>query len=179
MAAAQTIRALRQALQRMVLTNTASEYPTDEQRMDNLNEFRILTDDEVETLCKVLRRPGDTVGNPPVPHPGFPVSIRAENNLKLTCYLLRYHQRTSRSITPAEVTIDAVRALKVHREWESNHVDVEPPELNAKDWPRTIEAIEEWLRGCLGSTKVPLAYVLRPSEITQPKSKNLLPAPRS
>jgi hypothetical protein len=85
MAAAQAIRGLRQALQRIGLTNAASEYLTDEQGMDNLNEFRILTDDEVETLCKVLRRPGGTIGNPPVPHPGFPVSIRAEKNLKLMC----------------------------------------------------------------------------------------------
>ena len=38
---------------------------------------------------------------------------------------------------------------------------MDAPEINARDWPRTIDAIEEWLRGCLGVTKIPLAYVVR------------------
>ena len=32
--------------------------------------------------------------------------------------------------------------------------------INDKDWPRTMEAIEEWLRGTYGQTKTPLAYVV-------------------
>jgi len=31
-----------------------------------------------------------------------------------------------------------------------------------------IEAIEEWLAGCLGTTKIPLAYVIRPKEEVKP-----------
>ena len=155
------LASLRTALGRMGLPQAATEYLIDSQGMDGLDEFRILTDDEVETLCRVLRRPGGTTGDPPIPHPGFAVSIRAEMNLKLMCYLLRYRERTSRTATAAEITLTSVRAIKAHREWEISHRDSNPPDLNAKDWPRTIEAIEEWLCGCLGSTNVPLAYVIR------------------
>jgi hypothetical protein len=163
------IAALRTALRRMGLSQDAAEYLTDTQGMDTLAEFRILTDDEVETLCKVLRRPGGTTGNPPVPHPGFAVSVRAETNLKLMCYLLRYRERTSRTIAAADISTISVRALKVHREWEMTHKDVNPPELSDKDWPRTIEAIQEWLRGCLGTTKIPLAYVIRQDDAVTPE----------
>ena len=57
--------------------------------------------------------------------------------------------------------MDNVRALRTLKDWEEDHDDVETPEINPKDWPRTMESIEEWLRGCLGVTKIPLAYVIR------------------
>jgi len=39
----------------MGFTQATINYMTVEQGMDSLEEFRILTDDEVENLCKVLR----------------------------------------------------------------------------------------------------------------------------
>jgi hypothetical protein len=51
------LAALRTALGRMGLTVEAAEYLIDHQGMDSLSEFQILTDDEVETLYKVIRRP--------------------------------------------------------------------------------------------------------------------------
>lgn len=162
--------ALRTALTRIGFTNDAAVFITDAQGLGELAEFQILTDSEVENLCKVTRRPGGTIPNPNVanagqpgeiPNPGIPVSLRAENNLKLMCYFLRHKERTSRAVTAADVTLANVRTLREHHDWEKNHKDVEAPEINAKDWPRTIDAIEEWLRGCLGVTKIPLAYVIR------------------
>ena len=44
---------------------------------------------------------------------------------------------------------------------EDDHKDVEAPVIDSKDWPRTIDAIEEWLRGYLGVSKILLAYVVR------------------
>ena len=35
--------------------------------------------------------------------------------------------------------------------------------IDAKNWPKTIEDIEEFLRGRLGEQKIPLAYVIRPN----------------
>ena len=61
----------------------------------------------------------------------------------------------------ADVTLNAVRSLKPHRDWEEDHKDIKPPKINAKDWPRTIETVKEWLRGCLGVAKIPLLYVVR------------------
>ena len=162
--------AIRAALQRMGCTQAAALLLTDNQEMDELAEFALLKDDEVENLCKVIRRPGGTMPNPnaavdgqpaQIPNPGSAVSLRAENNLKLMCYFLRYKDRTSRGVVAGDVTLANVRALRDHKEWEENHTDVDAPEINTKDWPRTIEAIEEYLRGCLGVSKIPLAYIVR------------------
>jgi hypothetical protein len=43
---------------------------------------------------------------------------------------------------------------------EKDHEDLEVPTLNDKDWPRTLESIQHWLRGCNGQTDIPLAYVI-------------------
>ena len=51
-----------------------------------------------------------------------------------------------------------------HQHWEQDHEDLEPPELNSKDWPRTIKLIDEWLKGCLSVFKIPLAYVIHEEE---------------
>jgi len=48
------------------------------------------------------------------------------------------------------ITLDGVQAMKTHCKWEEGHKDVDPPDFSAKDWPGMIEAIEEWLHGCLG-----------------------------
>jgi len=51
---------------------------------------------------------------PPCPHPGFAVSIRAELNLKLMCYALRFGERTSRAVNAIDLTLDTVRKMKMH-----------------------------------------------------------------
>ena len=163
------LAALRTALGRLGFTDEAANAITDTQGINDLAELELLTDSEVENLCKVVRRPGGEVANPNaavgqpnnVPNHGTAVSLRAENNLKLACFFLKFRTRTSRATTAAQITLDSVRVLRDHREWEKNHKDVDAPEINARDWPRTIDAIEEWLRGCLGVTKIPLAYVVR------------------
>jgi len=148
---------------------------TDDQDMNSFDEFKLTTNKEVESLCKVVRRPGGMIANPMagdpnqpqvIPNPGLPVSQRVDNNLKLMCFYLRYQDWTSRPLDPALVTLDNVQGITyLSREWEEDHQDVEKPELNAKDWPNTIEAIEEWLHGCLGVTKIPLAYVIQEDEV--------------
>jgi hypothetical protein len=49
------------------------------------------------------------------------------------------------------------------KDQEEAHVDPKPPEIDDKDWPRTLEAVLEYFGACLGSTKIPLAYVVRKS----------------
>ena len=89
-----------------------------------------------------------------IPHPGINTTMRATNNLKLMCYYLRFKERTSRPVTAADITLDNVRSLRDHKEWEEAHDDVSEPELSFKDWTRTIEAIVECLHGCLGTSKI-------------------------
>ena len=147
----------------------------DDQGMDDLAEFGLLTDTEVENLCKVVCRPGGTIANPnrndangdPVPgqlatitNPGQTVPLRAESNLKMACYFLQYKQRVSRPLTAASLTLVNVRGMQGLKEWEDAHKDVEKAEIDSKDWPRTMEALKEYLRGCLGVNGTPLAYAI-------------------
>ena len=167
MAAIISIRAM---LQRVGFSAAAATYITDNQGLDTLDEMKILTDTEVENLCKVIRRPGGVIPNPAagqagvpaeVPNHGLQVPLRAENNLKLACYFLRYQERTSRAVTPVDVTLVNIRKLRDLRDYENDHEDLDPPDINTKNWPLTLDAIDEYLRGCLGVTKIPLAYVIR------------------
>jgi len=139
------LNAHQEALRRMGFSQDVAMYMMVNQGMDMLVKFCIMTNDEAETLCKVLHRPRGTIGKNPTPHPGFVVSVCAEMNLKLMNYLLRYGQRTLCTIAELMITLDLVRAIKLHCEWEENHKDVEPPEFSLKDWPHMIEAIKEWL----------------------------------
>ena len=178
---------LRAALTRMGFTATVATFITDTQGMNDLEEFRLMDDEGVGTLCKAIRCPGGQIPNPAfaaagppaaaaaagipanISNPGHIVSTRAETNLKLMCYFLRYRQATSRNMDAAAIMLAAVRSMKTHKDWESNHIDVGPPEINNKDWARTFEAIDEWLHGCLGEfSKIPLAYVVHDNEAITP-----------
>ena len=150
--------------------------------LQDLEEFRAMDDYAVESLCKVTRNAGGLVPNPnaiapaganqdqitlagrqapSIRDPGVPISLRAEENLKLMCYQIRYAERTSNTLVFADITLNSVRALRTQREAEKEHEDPEAPLLTFTDWPKTIETIEEYLRGCLGVTKIPLSYVIR------------------
>ena len=88
------------------------------------------------------------------------MSIRAKLNLKLMCYALRFDERMSRVVNAIDLTLNTVCKMKTHQEWEKGAKGVPPPDFTEKDWSRMINTIEEWLCGCLGVTKIPLAYVI-------------------
>ena len=111
----------------------------------------------------------------PTPTNSEPGHTHVENNLKLMCYLLWHMHHTSHTITAAGITVMSIWTLCDHHCWEQDHEDLDPSELNAKDWPRTIEAIDKWLKGSLGVLKIPLAYVIRdekavPDQATDPST---------
>lgn len=155
--------AMRQMLVRMGLSNEGAAYAVDTQGLDELPEFTMMQDEQVVLFCKVLRRPGGTNGDGNN-HPGFPVSMRAEDNLKSLCYLLRIMECTQRTLLPADITVEGVRALIGYREMVKAEVEPDLPVITGSDWPKNIEAIEEFLRGCRGCTGVPLIYVIRSNE---------------
>ena len=129
--------------------------------MNDLEEFLLMDDEGVGTLCKAIQRPGGQVPNPAfaaagtaaataaagipanILNPGYVASTRAETNLKLMCYFLRYRCSTSRDTEAAMIMLAAVRSMKTHKDWESSHVDVAALELNDIDWARTFEEFNE------------------------------------
>ena len=56
--------ALCAALTQMGFGPACVTFITDTQGMNNLEEFRLLDDDAVQTLCKAIRRPGRMMDNP-------------------------------------------------------------------------------------------------------------------
>lgn len=178
--------ALRAAFTRLGFSEDAREDIIDVQGIDSLAELKILTDSEVENLCKVVRRPGGAAqaaaagaaqGAAAGPNLGHQVSLRAENNLKLATYYLRHRDRISRATTAADITLPNVRALRELRQMETDYKksDDDLPKVDSKDWAKTMEDIRECLRARLGVTKIPLAYVIRderipPAEVTDPST---------
>ena len=159
---------MRAVMTRLGFSQAAAQAIVDEQGLKSLGEVQLMTDDEVESLCKVLRRPGGTVpgvgvGAAQVNNPGVMVNHRAEGHLKLLAFYLRHQYRVSCSVTPASITLDAIRTVRELREYESTyHVPSDDlPTINAKDWPKTMETTDEYLRSYLGERKIPLAYVIR------------------
>ena len=135
-----------------------------------LDEIRLLSDDEIESLCKVIHRPGGTLPPPAgaaagaaqIPNPGVQVNLRAAMNLKLLSFHLRHQVRVSGTVAVASVTLETIRTIRELREFESTYNNPnELPVINPKDWPKTMEAIDEYLRSVLGKRKIPLAYVIR------------------
>ena len=171
--------AIRTALGCLGYTGAAQIFITDAQALNTLEEFCILTDSEVESLVKVIRRPGGTIADPApgaapdirIPNPGVTVSLRAEFNLKLTCYFLRHKHKTSRTVNANDITLANLRALRDFKVWEDTQDDPSALELTARpDWPKAFEAIQEWLKSCLGVTKIPLAYVIQANEDVRPEA---------
>jgi ribosomal protein S13 len=159
--------AMRTMFNRIGFTVAAAQVIVDEQGMDTLDEIKLLTDDEIENLCKVIRRPGGTIpgpnlGDAPVNNPGTPVNLRAENHLKLLAFYLRHQERASRVVNVANITLETIRTLRELRDFELTYkAPDDPPTINAKDWPKTMENIHEYLSSYLGDHKIPLAYVVR------------------
>lgn len=160
--------AMRTMFTRLGFSQAAAQAIVDDQGLDTLAEVKLLTDDEVESLCKVIRRPGGTVPAPdpgaaPVPNPGTPVNLRAENHMKLLAFYLRHQDRVSRSVQVPDITLETIRALRELRDFESTYKATtdDAPNINTKDWPKTMESIHEFLRSYLGEHKIPLAYVVR------------------
>ena len=91
-----------------------------------MDELKLLTNDEIESFFKVVRRPGGIVPNPNSGDPGQPatlsnpgekVPLLAELNLKLACYYLQFKDRTSRVVGSPEINLVNVRELRNHRDW--------------------------------------------------------------
>ena len=142
-----TIVAMNDMYVRLGFTVAAAAFLTGAQGMRNLDELSLLTETEVEALCKLLRSPGGMIPNPagrgnPIVAPGCSVSMRAITNLKLSCYFVRHQNRTSRDCEPADVTLVRVRELRPLRESEITYVALaDKITVNDKNWPKTLESL--------------------------------------
>ena len=76
-------------LTRLGWIDAASSSMYDKQAIKSIDEFRLMDNESVKTLCKFLRRPGGVMGTGD-PDPGVKVNARAESNLMLNVYLIKH-----------------------------------------------------------------------------------------
>jgi hypothetical protein len=170
-----TMRAL---FGRLRFTVEAQRVIVAEQMIDTLGELTLLNDDKCSNLCKVVQQPGGDMANPNaenagapprILNPGTSVSMVAQSNLKLATYWLQHRQSISQVTQPGDLLLLTVRAIKELKQEEEQHQDPDTkPTINAKNWPKTLESINDYIDGYLGVTGAPLSYVIRMEPAIQP-----------
>ena len=126
-----------------------------QQGFQHLDDFVDMDDDDVEALCKVIRRPGGALA-------AQNITFWAETNLKLATFYLRHLKKTSRPLRWQSITVAAIRSLRTLKEDEEAYTNpTDKPTINDKDWSKMLKNIEEYLATVLGETKIPLSYVIR------------------
>ena len=90
--------------------------PTDAHGIDCMEDIKILTDGEIENLCKVIRRPGGINPITKVANLVIQVSLRSENNLKLASFFLKHKVRTGRVAVATNKNLDNLRLLRELKE---------------------------------------------------------------
>jgi hypothetical protein len=147
------VTAISKILERLGFTQEAASYTTRACNVDSLDEVKWMDgEDDVGNIIKRVNRPGGTVtvgtGNEEVTTPNvwLQVSLRAENNLKLCVYFLKHMERVQRVPTAASITLEVVRGYREQQRYEDSFKNTAfEPEINDKDWPRTMESIREYL----------------------------------
>ena len=160
--------AMRATMTRIGFTAAGAQAFVDEQDISSLAEVQLMTDDEIESLCKVLRsaswwddsrcRIGSS--DPKSRHPSEPACRGAYETDGVL--LASSGSRKWRSY-PSGHQLNLIRTVRELREFESPYkVPMDNlPTINAKDWPKTMETVDEYLRSYLGERKIPLACVVR------------------
>jgi hypothetical protein len=115
--------------------------------------------DDIDSTIKGVTNPGGTVttvtGSSMVtsPNNGIPVSRRVVANLKLLVYYLDHMGRVHREPLPSAINLFLVRSNRDQQRHEVGFKKTaEEPEINEKDWPRTLDNIREYLASPYGFT---------------------------
>jgi hypothetical protein len=164
-----SVTSIRKMLERLVFSEAAAAYLTGTCGMDSLDEIAYLDGiDDVDMTIKGVTNPGGTVttgtGTNRVTsrNNGIPVSIRDVVKLKICVYYLKHMERVQREPVPSAINLVLVRS---YQDQQCHEVGVkktaEEPEINEKDWTRTLENIREYLTSQYGVTGATLDDVVR------------------
>jgi hypothetical protein len=104
---------------------------------------------------------------------GIPLSIRAVTNLKLCVYYLKHMERVQRQPVPNAINLVLVCSYRDQQRHEVGFEKTdEEPEINDKDWPRTLEKIKENIASKYGVTGETLDYVFRAEIAVKPEAED-------
>jgi hypothetical protein len=163
------VTSIRTMLQRFGFIEASSTYLTGACGIDSLDEIAYLYGiEDVDTTIKCVTNPGGTVttgkGTSRVTSRknGIPVSIRAVASLKLCVYYMNDVEWVQRKPVPNAISLVLVRSYRDQQHHEVGFKNnAEEPEINDKDWPRTLEKIREYIASQYGVTGAALDYVVR------------------
>ena len=121
---------MRTTMRRIRFTDAAAQAIVDDQGIDALEEVKLISDDEIESLGKVLRRPGGMIAGvgdaPAVQNPGVQVNQRAEDHLKMMSFYLHHQVRVSRVVQAPESrsirSVPSVSSASSNRRTRSHRV---------------------------------------------------------
>jgi hypothetical protein len=83
-------------------------------------------------------------------------------SLKLLAYYLKHIERVHREPLPSAINLLLVHSYRYQQRHEVGFKKTaEEPDINDKDWPRTLENIREYLASQYGVTGATLDYVIR------------------
>ena len=90
------------------------------------------------------------------------VSAMSEANLQGMIYYIKHYKSIWRTCTHADVELSKVGAMYHQRDMEESHKDPElVPTVDRRDWPKTLEMVEEYIIGFRVLDEQPLLYGLR------------------
>ena len=92
--------------------------------------------------------------------------MRAKKNLKLASFFLKHKVRNGRVAVATDITLDNVRLLREIKKSKKEHkYPVISLVIDANNWTKTMESLEEYLRENIGVKGVPLSYVVISEEV--------------
>ena len=124
------IAVMRGVMTRIGFSELAAQALVEEQGMDDLQEIKLLSDDEIESLIKVIRRPGGTIAGAAgaqVANPGVNVNQRAEGHL---------NKRSMLPISLSRLSGRYVKSVSSSRRTSLRRVTLRPsmPRIGPRRW---------------------------------------------
>jgi hypothetical protein len=94
-------------------------------------------------------------------------------NLKLFVYYLKHMERVQRLPVPNAINLVLVSSYRDQQRHEVGFKKTdEEPEINDKDWPRTLEKIKDYLASQYGVTGSTLDYFVRADIDIKPEAED-------
>jgi hypothetical protein len=146
------------------------------QGLDTFEDFLLLEEKDIEDVCSNVRKPGGVIPNPnydpanvvagvpaTIPNPGIQLGHIYEKRLKLLRYYLHHLERIQQTMNPATANVGRLTSCYRLKDTEDNAEDLElPSKLSRIEKVRDVlEDMDNYLVRKLGSSGLPLAYVVR------------------
>ncbi len=136
--------------------------------LDNFNALVDFNKDDIKSLCSTVRKPGGLMEDPndntrQISNPGTSIPAIAESRLQICAYGSRIYKRIGRNVDATTLSKNRLTEFKYHKEAVDNHDDPDsmPPISKTFGIMKMLEHFPTYLESKLGTSGVPLAYVIR------------------